>query len=40
MAETHDMQAARGTYESFIGVLKWAVPTLAALALFIIVIIS
>lgn len=40
MANPHDMKAARGTYDSFIGMLKWAVPLIAAIALFVVILIS
>ena len=41
MAETaNDMKAHERTYGSFIGLLKWAVPILAIVTLFVILIIS
>ena len=40
MAESQDMKAARGTYDSFIGALKWIVPLVAAIALLVIFLIS
>ncbi len=35
-----DMKAANQTYHRFIGMIKWAVPLLALLTLFIIFIIA
>lgn len=40
MSNPHDMKAAKGTYESFIGTLKWSVPLLAALAFFVVILIA
>lgn len=40
MADPQDMTAANGTYDSFIGTLKWTLPMIAALAALIIVLIS
>ncbi len=40
MAEPHDMKSANGTYESFISTLKWAVPVLAVLTLFVVMLIA
>jgi Bacterial aa3 type cytochrome c oxidase subunit IV len=40
MADHHDITAAKGTYDSFIGTLKWSVPALAALAALVVVLIS
>ena len=41
MAETaNDMKAHEGTYGSFIGLLKWTVPVIAVIALFVVLIIS
>ena len=40
MADPQDMKAARGTYDSFIGMIKWAVPVIALIALFVVVLIS
>ena len=40
MANPHDMKAANGTYSSFIGSLKWIIPMLAAITLFIVILIS
>lgn len=40
MSNPHDMNAAKGTYSGFVGVLKWAVPLAAVIALVIIALIS
>ncbi|MXO58629.1 aa3-type cytochrome c oxidase subunit IV [Altererythrobacter salegens] len=40
MASANDMKAHEGTYGSFIGLLKWSVPLIALIALFVIFIIS
>ena len=41
MAETaNDMPAHEKTYGSFIGLLKFAVPVIAIIALFVVIIIS
>jgi hypothetical protein len=40
MASANDMKAHEGTYGSFIVLLKWAVPLIAIIALFVIFIIS
>ena len=40
MASANDMQAAKHTYEGFIGLLKWSVPIIALIALFVIFLIS
>ena len=40
MAETKDMKAHEKTYDSFIGSLKWSVPLLAAIALFVVILIA
>ena len=40
MANPHDMNAARGTYDGFITAVKWSVPLLALLTLVIVVIIA
>ena len=36
----HDMDKARSTYEGFMGMLKWTVPLLALLTLFVIMLIA
>ncbi len=36
----HDLKAARGTYDSFIGLLKWAVPLIALIALVVVILIA
>jgi hypothetical protein len=40
MAAGNDMKAHRGTYGSFIALLKWAVPILAIVALIVVLLIS
>ncbi len=40
MSNPHDMKAAKGTYESFIGTLKWSVPLIAVIAIFVIILIA
>ncbi|QZH75101.1 MAG: aa3-type cytochrome c oxidase subunit IV [Erythrobacter sp.] len=40
MANPHDMNAAEGTYSSFIGMLKWSVPLIAVIVLVIVALIS
>ena len=40
MDSANDMKAHSSTYSSFIGMLKWVVPTLALIALLVIVLIS
>ena len=40
MAAGNDMKAHRGTYGSFVTLLKWTVPILAVIGLIIIVLIS
>jgi len=40
MAPANDMQAAKKTYEGFVTMLKWAVPIIALVALFVVVLIS
>jgi len=37
---THDMDKARSTYERFMGTLKWAVPVLAIITLFVVIMIA
>lgn len=36
----HDMDKARSTYDSFMGMLKWAVPVIAIITLFIVMLIA
>lgn len=36
----NDMKAANSTYEGFIGMLKWAVPLIAVIALVVVLIIA
>lgn len=40
MAPPNPMKKAEKTYGNFIGALKWAVPLIAALVLFLILIIA
>ncbi len=40
MASGNDMKAANSTYEGFINALKWIIPLLSVITLFIIVVIS
>ena len=40
MDNPHNMKAARGTYSSFIGTLKWAVPLILAITFFVVLLIS
>lgn len=40
MADPQDLTAAKGTYESFIGTLKWTLPLIAAITALIVVLIS
>jgi len=37
---SHDMDTARSTYESFMTALKWAVPVIALIALFVVSLIA
>ena len=40
MAEPHDLDAARSTYDSFIATLKWSVPLIAAITAFVVILIA
>lgn len=40
MSNPHDMKAAKGTYSSFIGTLKWAVPVIIAITFFVVWLIA
>jgi hypothetical protein len=40
MASGNDMKAHEGTYGSFTTLLKWAVPTIAIIALIVVLLIS
>ncbi len=40
MSNPHDMNAAQGTYSSFIGTLKWSVPLIAVITFIVILLIS
>ena len=35
-----DMQAARSTYDGFIGLIKWAIPVIAAIVILVIILIT
>lgn len=37
---THDIDKARSTYESFMGTLKWTVPLIALITLFVVALIA
>jgi hypothetical protein len=37
---SQDMKSANGTYDSFISALKWSVPLLALITLFVVVLIA
>lgn len=38
--DVHDMEKAHSTYATFIGSLKWIVPLLAVITLFVIMMIA
>lgn len=40
MASANDMNAAKKTYGSFIGILKWSVPLLAVITMLIVILIA
>lgn len=40
MNSANDMKAHSKTYSSFIGLLKWAIPVIAAIALLVVILIS
>ena len=40
MASGNDMKAHQGTYGSFIALLKWTIPLIALITLFIVILIS
>lgn len=40
MTSADNMKAAEKTYGGFVGLLKWAVPSIALIALFVIFLIS
>jgi hypothetical protein len=40
MASANDMKAAEKTYSGFISLLKWSVPLIAVIALFVIFLIA
>lgn len=40
MASANDMKAANATYASFISAVKWSTPAIAAIAAFVVFLIS
>lgn len=36
----HDMDKARSTYDTFMGALKWIVPVIALITLFVVALIA
>lgn len=40
MGNPHDMKAANGTYDGFIGMLKWSIPLILVIVAIIVVLIS
>lgn len=40
MASANDMDRAKSTYGSFIGMLKWAVPLIAVIAAVVVILIA
>ena len=40
MGKPHDMKAANGMYESFIGLLKWSIPLILVIVAIVVVLIS
>ncbi|WP_338240602.1 hypothetical protein [Aurantiacibacter hainanensis] len=40
MSNPHDMKAAKGTYESFISLLKWSIPVIALITLIVVILIA
>ncbi|MEP2234262.1 MAG: aa3-type cytochrome c oxidase subunit IV [Alteripontixanthobacter sp.] len=40
MGSANDMKAAKTTYESFIGMLKWSVPLIAVIAAVVVILIA
>jgi hypothetical protein len=40
MASGNDMKAANATYESFIGVIKWATPVIAIIAAVVVYLLA
>ena len=37
---THDMEKAQATYDGFMGILKWAVPVIAVIVAFVVMLIA
>lgn len=37
---THDMEKAQALYSGFMGLLKWAVPVIALIVLFVVMLIA
>lgn len=40
MSDPQDMKAHEGTYSSFIGLLKWAIPVIAVIAAVVVALIA
>ncbi|WP_274379049.1 hypothetical protein [Altericroceibacterium spongiae] len=40
MMSANDMDAAVKTYDAFVGVLKWAVPTIAVLVFVVVLLVA
>lgn len=40
MGSANDMKAAKATYDSFIGMVKWSVPVIAALVALVVLLIQ
>lgn len=40
MGNPHDMKSAKGTYDGFISLLKWAIPVIALITLIVVILIS
>lgn len=40
MGSANDMKAAKATYDSFIGMVKWSVPLIAALVALVVLLIQ
>lgn len=40
MSSANDMEAAKKTYSGFVDLLKWTVPAIAVIVLFVLILIS
>lgn len=40
MTSANDMKAAKATYDSFIGLIKWSVPVIAVIVAFVVLVIQ